>query len=232
MSVIDRAHRLGLLLVATALPAAFLVDEVTASTAIVLVPVFGLGGWLRHRQRCDHEQRDAAAGRAPEVAGGDLRLPTSTTDVPGAIEAAIASLGFGPETIDNTLQLFVSPARVAADSRRLHQIIRNLVTNAIRHGGDAITIHTSTSNGFGRIEVSDNGPGLDDEEAEAIFAPYTRSPVGNVPTGSVALSLTASRRLARLMGGDLVAYRHDDITTFRLCLPLAELPVQELAAGD
>jgi signal transduction histidine kinase len=232
MSDIDRADRLAVLLVVAAIPAAFLVDTIAASTAVTVVPVVGLGSWLRHRRQCEHEERISNGDSVSEIDAVDSQLSIAPTDVSRVIGAEVALLGVGEDTSGTTVQLFVSPTSVTADSLRFHQIIRNLVTNAFRRGGDTISIRSFASNGFGRIEVSDNGPGIDAEEAEAVFAPYRRLPIAALPTGPVGLSLTESRHLARVMGGDLVAFRHDDVTTFRLCLPLAEFPVRQLAAGD
>lgn len=97
------------------------------------------------------------------------------------------------------------PAGLVAtgDSVRFRQVIRNLVTNALRHGGWAIRVNATGHDGWVVIGVRDDGPGLPETEREAIFNAYhTAHPVAGQPA-SVGLGLTVSRKLARLMGGDL-----------------------------
>lgn len=108
-----------------------------------------------------------------------------------------------------------------ADPARVRQILRNLVTNAVRYGGDDIVVDIAANESVASLEVRDNGGGVPEEDRETIFEPYGRSEgVGHRP-GSVGLGLAVTRLLARLMGGD-VAYDEVPETVFRLTLPLAE----------
>jgi signal transduction histidine kinase len=67
------------------------------------------------------------------------------------------------------------------------------------------------------VRVVDHGPGVARPDRERIFQPYARAGSVDIP-GSIGLGLPVSRRLARLMGGDLV-YVDDGPTTFELRLP-------------
>lgn len=107
-----------------------------------------------------------------------------------------------------------------ADPLRLRQIVRNLLTNARRYGGETVTIHAGTDKRIVYIRVIDNGPGIAEHEREAIFQPYVRAASDRALPGSIGLGLPVSRRLARLMGGDLV-YRYDDCSVFEISLPAA-----------
>ena len=162
----------------------------------------------------------------------ELVVSVSSTELSDAVHDALESLQVDADAGDCALELSVHPIRVEADPRRLRQIVGNLVSNAFRHGGDFVRVRAYTSSGFARVEVSDNGPGLDDEEAEAIFAPYDQAHPNELPSESVGLGLAVSRQLARLMGGDLVAFRDQDSTTFRLCVPVSEVPAAQPVAGD
>ncbi|MEE8490344.1 MAG: HAMP domain-containing sensor histidine kinase [Acidimicrobiia bacterium] len=107
-----------------------------------------------------------------------------------------------------------------ADPLRFRQILRNLITNAIRYGGEIIRVESKTNLEGSFIYVWDNGSGIPEESREAIFEPYQRAHdrVG-LPT-SVGLGLTISRQLARLMGGDLTYDHISDWSVFTLRLPL------------
>jgi PAS domain S-box-containing protein len=109
--------------------------------------------------------------------------------------------------------------RALADPARVRQIIRNLITNALRYGGDRIQARVEDTGSSVRLIVSDNGPGVPLEEQDLIFAPYHRAHTSKGLTASVGLGLTVSRRLAILMDGDL-AYRHEN----RECIFQLDLP--------
>ncbi|MGD2103432.1 MAG: ATP-binding protein, partial [Acidimicrobiia bacterium] len=109
--------------------------------------------------------------------------------------------------------------RAVADPARVRQILRNLITNAVRHGGDRISVKVGESTSGAYVEVSDNGPGLPKTEWEKIFEPHYRYHLDPNQPGSAGLGLTVSRGLAEKMGGSLT-YRHDgQESRVRLLLP-------------
>lgn len=111
-----------------------------------------------------------------------------------------------------------------ADSSRLRQVIRNLLTNADRYGGDNVRIVLSEQPDRVVISVMDNGDGVPPEYEETIFALYNEGADGDRPSESVGVGLTTSRRLAHAMGGDLVYRRDGSWTVFELTLPAAPVP--------
>lgn len=105
---------------------------------------------------------------------------------------------------------------VSADPLRARQILRNLITNAIRYGGDETNIEIRAANGHVAIAVCDSGEPIDEDLLEHIFEPFVSS---RGHAQSIGLGLWISRRLAELMGGS-VAYRHDgERSSFVLTLP-------------
>jgi signal transduction histidine kinase len=107
------------------------------------------------------------------------------------------------------------------DPGRIRQILRNLMTNALKYGGPVRRIEVDTVGDVTTVAVSDNGPAIPCDEIEKMFEPYERAEVSPAQPGSVGLGLTVSRALARLMGGD-VAYAYvDGWSTFSLTLPAA-----------
>ena len=109
---------------------------------------------------------------------------------------------------------------VTADPLRVRQIMRNLLTNARRYGGERVIVETSTSGVKGVVRVKDDGPGLQDEDAAKIFEPYVTLHGEKGRPGSVGLGLPVARNLAIRMGGDVTYRRSDGWTTFALELPL------------
>lgn len=109
-------------------------------------------------------------------------------------------------------------ARALADPVRVKQVVRNLLVNAVRYGGDEIRVTVSENEGRPRIEIEDNGPGVPPGAVERIFEPYQRGHTPHEEGGSVGLGLAVSRTLAQLMGGDLTYARRNGWTVFTLSL--------------
>lgn len=145
---------------------------------------------------------------------GTVSVKASAVDV-GAEIRQIA--GTSPESAQPHLD--IDPSVVAsADEHRFRQIMRNLLSNAARYGGQAIAVSARSGDEV-VIEVSDDGDGIPEELRETVFEPYETAHPSSGVTGSVGLGLTVSRRLARLMGGDLTYRRKGRKTVFRLTLP-------------
>ncbi len=113
--------------------------------------------------------------------------------------------------------------RAIADPVRVRQIIRNLITNAIRYGGEQVSVEFTTSETTTVLVVRDNGHEIPPAERERIFLPYfSAHDPGSLPS-SVGLGLTVSRQLAEMMGGCLVYSHTGGWSTFSLELPSADL---------
>lgn len=108
---------------------------------------------------------------------------------------------------------------VYVDAGRVRQILRNLLTNLDRYGGEERRVLGGQADGMAWIEVRDNGVGVPAEDAERIFEPYETAHTS--VAASVGLGLSVARQLAELMGGSLSYRREGDETVFRLELPLA-----------
>jgi len=109
--------------------------------------------------------------------------------------------------------------KAIADPVRLRQIIRNLITNAIRYGGDQVIIEYETRGERVFLSVRDNGTEIPDSQRERIFLPYSSAHDAGTQPSSVGLGLTVSRQLAEMMNGHL-AYSHDGHwSVFNLDLP-------------
>ena len=87
------------------------------------------------------------------------------------------SHGMGAENY--LLDLEPAPISVEVDPRQLHQVLANLCDNALLHGGTPdrparITVRAGRGHGNDKawIEVRDDGPGIDDETAREMFAPF------------------------------------------------------------
>lgn len=106
-----------------------------------------------------------------------------------------------------------------ADELRVRQIVRNLLQNARRYGGNTIRAEIAGNGESCAIRVIDDGSGVPGGRIDEIFEPHMRAHSSNGNADSLGLGLYVSRTLAMLMGGCLTYGREKDETVFTLRLP-------------
>jgi signal transduction histidine kinase len=160
---------------------------------------------------------------------GGLATRSEFTRIDPLVERVVSTIS---DRRGRSIELQTSAATAMADAPRLRQVVRNLITNAIRYGGDRIVVRVASSDDHALIEVRDNGSQLKPTDAERIFEPYTSAHLPGSQPGSVGLGLTISLHLVRLMGGDLTFRREHGWTTFRIELPQAVAVVDAAPASQ
>jgi signal transduction histidine kinase len=99
-----------------------------------------------------------------------------------------------------------------ADAERLHQVVSNLVENALRHSppGGVVTVGARAVRGGVCFEVDDDGPGIPDAEAERVFERFYRADSArSSDDGGAGLGLAIARWIVDLHGGDIHSERRD-----------------------
>ncbi|HEX6747258.1 MAG TPA: ATP-binding protein [Longimicrobium sp.] len=126
--------------------------------------------------------------------------------------------------------------RYLGDEYRVRQILVNLLSNAIKFTppGGRVTLECRAEGGEDGgawlcFRVSDTGAGVSPEDAERIFQPFVQGEAGLTrPHGGTGLGLPISRRLARMMGGEVTVEGHGAEggggAVFTLRLPAAGAP--------
>lgn len=102
------------------------------------------------------------------------------------------------------LHLALSPVQLNGDAHRLGQVVRNLVDNAVQHGGDgvAITITCRTQGAEAVLELSDSGPGIPPEHLPHIFDRLYRPDDSRARrTGGAGLGLSIVKAIVEGHGG-------------------------------
>jgi phosphoserine phosphatase RsbU/P len=93
-----------------------------------------------------------------------------------------------------------------ADADRLHQVLTNLLANAVKFSPEGGTVRLSgiSKEGFALISVADKGPGIPPDRLEQIFERFhqVRDPQKSHPLGT-GLGLTISREIVNKMGGNI-----------------------------
>jgi len=136
-----------------------------------------------------------------------------------------------------------SAGRLFADPTRVRQVLLNLLANAVKftHEGEvAFRVRRETLDGHERVvfAVTDTGIGMTDEQVSRLFRAFEQAdPQVTRRYGGTGLGLVITRRLARMMGGDVrVESRPGEGSTFTVDIPVPAgpdvAPAQERRSQD
>jgi signal transduction histidine kinase len=176
-----------------------------------------------------------------KIDAGEMEVDREPGRLAGPVDAALDLVR--PQAAERGLQL---PERCEGDPEavfvgdegRVRQIAANLLSNAVKFTpaggrvrvscgvaphphGEVFATHAGP---WAFLAVEDNGIGIAPEVTARIFEPFVQADEGRTRrAGGTGLGLTISRKLARLMKGDLtVRSRPGEGSTFTLWLPAAE----------
>jgi two-component system, OmpR family, phosphate regulon sensor histidine kinase PhoR len=113
---------------------------------------------------------------------------------------------------------------ILADPLRLHQVIENLVSNALKFSpsGGRVDLSVRITHQGQIWEVRDQGPGIPEAEQGRIFERFYRAQAAQAKPGT-GLGLAIVKHLCRLMGGEVsVESRLGEGALFRVILPLPQ----------
>jgi two-component system, OmpR family, sensor histidine kinase BaeS len=154
-----------------------------------------------------------AAGLRLDLRPVDLAEVVRTT-----LEVAAAATADAHLQVDTDLERAV----VVGDTRRLQQIVTNLIVNAMRYtpAGGTVTVRTGVGEGHAFCVVADTGPGLADDEADHVFERFWRGRAARGTTGS-GVGLAVVAELVAAHGGTITVGNRTDASgaVFTLQLP-------------
>jgi len=155
---------------------------------------------------------------------GAAVLDVEATDLRNTIVRTIESTAALAARRGSRLEVIPTdrPCVAEIDPRRVEQILRNLVANAIEYGeGRPVTVQLGVNAKAVAVSVCDSGVGLRAGEAAMVFNRFWRAdPARARTTGGTGLGLAISREDARLHGGWLHAWGEPGVgSCFRLTLP-------------
>jgi two-component system, chemotaxis family, CheB/CheR fusion protein len=160
---------------------------------------------------------------------GRTQVRLGTTDIAGITGEVAGMLEFTAREKDVALEVegVDRPVFAFSDAGKIRQILTNLVGNAIKFT-DRGTVRVSVTETEGKVQVriTDTGPGIKSEMVEAVFEPFFQGDNSSTrEKGGAGLGLAVSRRLARLLGGDVhLETVPGDGSTFTLHVPLEPGP--------
>jgi two-component system phosphate regulon sensor histidine kinase PhoR len=121
-----------------------------------------------------------------------------------------------------TVDVAADACHVITDAVKLHDIIRNLVENAVNYSPDGadVALAAVREGVTVRISVADSGPGIPDEDLSRVFERFYRVDKSRGRPGGTGLGLSIVKHLAELLGGEVRAEnRPQGGALFTLILP-------------
>jgi two-component system OmpR family sensor kinase len=202
-------------------------------------PIFSLGGFLElladedldedtRRQFLDQlrGQVDRMRKLATELLdlsrleAGALELRPEPTDVGELAREVAGEFTPAAQNHDSSVELALAdePIELECDPERVAQVLRILLDNALVHtpSGTRVLVSAGRRNGHVRLEVSDRGLGIKQQNMPHIFEPFFTS---NEEALGAGLGLAIARELAERMQGRLTVRSAPGRTTFSLVLP-------------
>ncbi len=140
---------------------------------------------------------------ALKVDAGTLPYQMGDADLGDVARAGIAAAEVGDRDVTIHVE---GPVPVAADPRRLQEVVRQLVSNAIRYSpaGSSIEVSARREGADGVIEVSDEGPGIPQDMRERVFEKFPNwRPDGYQDQPGTGLGLFICRGIVTEHGGEI-----------------------------
>jgi signal transduction histidine kinase len=158
------------------------------------------------------------------IESGALHLAPVTLDLGDFLDTLLRD--FQPRAtacgVDLALEVEApEKATVLADPLRLHQVLENLLSNALKFSpaGGQVRLAVRVTQQGQVWEVHDQGPGIPESEQGRIFERFYRAQAAKAKPGT-GLGLAIVKHLCRLMGGEVAVESHPgEGATFRVILP-------------
>jgi two-component system phosphate regulon sensor histidine kinase PhoR len=183
-----------------------------------------LGIIERHAARMERLVKDLL--RLAMLDAGKEALDASPTDVPALVAGVVED--FATAAAAKRLRVAVEVADatrgVRIDAGKVHDILRNLIENAVNYtpDGGAISVSGEAADGRLTLRVADTGPGIPPEDLGRVFERFYRVDKSRGRPGGTGLGLAIVKHLAELHGGVVrVANREAGGAQFDVSLPVA-----------
>jgi signal transduction histidine kinase len=140
-----------------------------------------------------------------------------------ADSAALVEPMAAAKSIDFIVELLEEDQAIQTDGTKLRQMLVNLFSNGIKFTEKGeVRVGLSVNNTILEVRIADTGVGISADNIEEVFEPFWQAEqTATRKTGGTGLGLSVTRKLARLLGGDVtVSSRMGMGTIFLLTLPM------------
>lgn len=168
-----------------------------------------LRSWLRIVQRNSDRLRTLVEDllMVGEMSRGELHLEPAQADLRRLAEDAVTLLAHRAHRRGVELRLVDgAPVGLVADPRRISQVIENLVSNGIKYTSDDgfVEVRVDSDGTDARLQVADNGPGVEAAEAPRVFERFYRSSAARASgVQGAGLGLWICRMIVQAHGGSI-----------------------------
>ncbi len=141
---------------------------------------------------------------------GAIPLQRRTFEVRPVLEDAVDESRLHAPNVKVSVAATEPGLSANGDPERVHQVLANLLENAVRHSpaGGRVEVSARSERGRVAIEVCDEGPGIPEEEANRVFERFYRADTARSSShGGAGLGLAIARWIVDLHGGDIRAER-------------------------
>ncbi|MET0558545.1 MAG: HAMP domain-containing sensor histidine kinase [Solirubrobacterales bacterium] len=188
----------------------------------------------RHLVRLLNDLLDLARSDA-----GRLAIVPRPTDLTPLIEETVRTMRGQTDADRQTVTVQIEPGlpQISGEPDRVRQILVNLLTNAHEYSPEGASIEVSARVQGAEVEiaVSDNGPGIPENQLEQIFERFVRGDAGLTQrVGGTGLGLAIAKSLVELHGGTISvesASGHGSTFSFRLPVAAAGADPGQTIAG-
>jgi signal transduction histidine kinase len=158
-----------------------------------------IAGAGRHLHELIEELLDIKA-----IEAGKLAMAIEPLRVGEAFDESIALVAPGAARRSIEIRVDCPPcAEVAADRRRLREVLLNLLSNAVKYnsGAGRIDVTATPDDGHVRIAVADTGPGISPEDQARLFQPFERLDAGATDVEGSGIGLALTKNVVEAMDG-------------------------------
>jgi len=137
---------------------------------------------------------------------GTLALDRRQFEIVPMLELALRETRLHAGSVTLAVEVVPQPFSLEADDERLHQVVANLVANAVRHSPPTghVLVRATASDGGAVLEVIDEGPGIPESETTRVFERFYRADSARSSRdGGSGLGLAIAQWIVELHGGDI-----------------------------
>lgn len=157
----------------------------------------------------------------PRLEAGRLRLYPELFDLTD-LSHEVAAMVFPSGGTQNASVSIPGGVKVWGDTRRTQQVLRNLMENARKFGGDQVLVEGMSLGEHFVVIVSDNGLGIPEDMKDMVFEHFEQLSKGDSRSATgIGLGLPIARKLARAMGGEVWFERRFPIGA-RFCFSITQ----------